>query len=123
MIFTDQTDYCKKGMNALTAKVKFTASVDEDGEEIAFNDETVYDTVAGDSFGIMRVTLYDHRGHSNEFTWDDEPTLVNLAGAGLDPTDGIDCIVTIRSDKGLIKDGSIFGVFTERMEGYATMEL
>lgn len=107
----------------LTSQVVTSATVtNKGGKTIAITDSTTYPS--GDSRVAVNITLADKFGNLAEKQIDASPAdvTINIANEGLNDVDGIDALVTVVSDLGMHKNGSVHDLITLKTAGFFVMD-
>lgn len=110
--------------NNLDAAVNF--SYNAGTKELTVTDATVYP--AGDDRKALNVTAYDKFGGKKEFQLtgadvDDAVTAdLDAAPNALNVTEGVSIIVTLTTNLGKIKDGTVHDIATLKSAGSVTMQ-
>ena len=120
---TDALDYRNEASNTLEAVVTF--EYDAEANTLAIEDETDYDE--GDSRKSLNIEVFDAFGKKK----DAQLTAAGTEGhtddvvidvSDLNASEGLSVNVTLVSDKGKVKDGSMQGIGSVKTTGNITME-
>jgi hypothetical protein len=90
---------------------------------LTVTDNTSYP--GSDSRAALQVTVADKFGKKKEYKTGSSPAYItaDVVGDGLNPTDGLDVLVTVVSAAGLNKNGSVYDVATLKQSGSVTMDI
>lgn len=118
---TDALDYRNQANNTLEAVVTF--EFDAEGETLTLEDETDYDEE--DSRKSLNIEVFDkfgkkktaHLGEPGEGPTND----IEIDISTLNASEGLSVIVTLVSDKGKFKDGSMQDIGSLKTTGNITM--
>lgn len=88
------------------------------GYGVTITDKSTY--AAGDGINVINLSFWDKHGNKVEKQITSSPSTVDLIG--LDTFDEIKSIVTVVSDLGAVKDGSVHGMLVPKQVGYYDIE-
>ncbi|MGN6438374.1 MAG: hypothetical protein ACTHMM_17660 [Agriterribacter sp.] len=112
----------KPARNYVKQEGNFEASVTF---SLSSNNLTITDTTSypsGDARKVVNITVFDRFGKQVEAQIGDSPNNVVVNVSTLNKTEGLDAIVTVVSNKGFHKDGSIKDIATIKQSGSFDMK-
>lgn len=108
----------------LTSQVVTSATITNSGTDkiLTITDNTSYPS--GDSRDVVNITVADRFGVKKDYQITSSPgnKSIDVVGDGMNPTDGIDVIVTVYSTLLKHKNGSVYDVATLKTTGNLTMD-